>query len=62
MEYLPWNTSNDHEDPIIQIVPISPNSHKIHDEMEHPVLSLLENPKKLRQKHDQNFQMEGKPF
>ena len=38
------------------------NSHKPHDEMGHPVLSLLKSQWKLRQQHDQNFPMETKPL
>ena len=40
----------------------SANSHKLCDEMGHPVLSLLESQWKLKQQHDQNFPMEGKPL
>ena len=35
-------------------------SHKLYNEMGHPVLSLTESQWKLRQQHDQNFPMEGK--
>ena len=38
------------------------NRHKPHNETGHPVLSLLESQWKLRQQHDQNFPMEGKPL
>ena len=34
------------------------NSHKLYDEMAHPVLSLMESQWKLRQ-HDQRFPIEG---
>ena len=34
------------------------NSNKPHDEMRHPVLSLMESQWKLRQQHDQNFPLE----
>ena len=54
MEYL----SNDHEDHPNQ----DENNHKPHNEMGYPVLSLLESQWKLRQQHDQNFPMEGKPL
>ena len=54
MEYL----SNDHEDHPNQ----DENNHKPLDEMGYPVLSLLESQWKLRQQHDQNFPMEGKPL
>ena len=37
------------------------NNHKLYNEMGHPVLSLMENQWKLRQQHDQNFPIEGKP-
>ena len=50
--------SNDQEDYPIQ----HENSHKLCDEMAHPVLSLLESQWKLRQQRDQNFPMEGKPL
>ena len=53
MEHL----SNDHKD--------CPNQHKIShklcDEMEHPIVNLMESQWKLRQQHDLNFPMEGKP-
>ena len=54
MEHL----SNDHEDHPNQ----HENSHKPRDETGYPVLSLLESQWKLRQQHDQNFLMEGKPL
>ena len=38
------------------------NSHKLCDEMEHPVLSLLESQWKLRHRHDQDFQTDRKPL
>ena len=54
MEHL----SNDHED--------HPNQHKnsckLCDEAGHPVVNLMESQWKLRQQHDQNFLMEGKPL
>ena len=50
--------SNDHEDHPIQ----QENSHKLCSEMGHLILSLVESQWKLRQQHDQNFQMEGKPL
>ena len=50
MEHL----SNDHEDHL--------NQHENSYETGHPVLSLLESQWKLRQQHDQNFPMEGKPL
>ena len=50
MEHL----SNDHED--------HDHQHKNSDEMGHPVLSLLESQWKLKQQHNQNFPMEGKPL
>ena len=52
MEHL----SNDHEDHRSQ----HKNSHK--DEMGHPIVNLIESQWKLRQQHDQNFPMEGKPL
>ena len=30
--------------------------------MEHPVVDMMESQWKLRQQHDQNFPMEGKPL
>ena len=53
MEHL----SNDNEDHPNQ----QKNSHKPRNETGHPVLSLLESQWKLRQQHDQNFPIEGKP-
>ena len=54
MDYL----SNNHKD--------SPNqyktSHKLCDETGHPLANLMESQWKLRQQHDQNFQMEGEPL
>ena len=54
MEHL----SSDHEDRPNQ----HKNSHKLCDETEHPNLSLAESQWKLRQPHDQNFPMNGKPL
>ena len=54
MEHL----SNDHEEHPNQ----HENSHKICDETEHTILSLLESQWKLIQQYDQNFPMEGKPL
>ena len=54
MEHL----SNDHEDYPNQ----HENSHKLCNEIGHPVVNLLESQWKLRQQHDQNFLMEGKPL
>ena len=50
--------SNDHKDHHIQ----HKDSHKPHDGTGHPISSLLESQWKMRQQHDQNFSMEGKPF
>ena len=54
MEHL----SNDPED--------CPNQHKnsikLFNETGHPVVNLMESQWKLRQQHDQNFPMEGKPL
>ena len=47
MEHL----SNDHED-----------ENKLCDERGHPVVNLIESQWKLRQQHDQNLPMEGKPL
>ena len=46
---------NDHEDHPNQYK----NSHKLCDEMEHPVVNLREGLWKLRLQHDQNFLMEA---
>ena len=54
MEHL----SNDHKNHPNQ----HENSHKLCDEMWHPVLNLLESQWKPRQQHDQNFQIQGKPL
>ena len=54
MEYL----SNDQKDHPNQ----HENSHKPHNEMGHPVLSLLEHQWKLRKQHGQNFPIEGEPL
>ena len=55
-DILPWNISQ----------MINPNqcenSHKLNDEVGHPVLNLTESQWKLRQQHDQNFRMKGKPL
>ena len=37
-------------------------SHKLCNETEYPVVNLMESQQKLRQQHDQNFPMEGKPL
>ena len=54
MEHL----SNDHEDHPNQ----HENSHKLCDEMGHPVVNFMESQWKLRQQHDQNLAMEGNPL
>ena len=54
MEHL----SNDHEDRPNQ----HENSHKLCNETDHPVVNMMESQWKLRQEHDQNFPMEGKPM
>ena len=54
MEHL----SNDLEDRPNQ----DENSHKLCDEVEHPVVNLMESNWKLRHQHDQNFPMGGKPL
>ena len=38
------------------------NSQKLCSETGHPVVNLMESQWKLRQQHDQNFAMEGKPL
>ena len=57
-DILPWNITNGHKDHPNQ----HKNNHRLCNEMEHPVLSLLESQWKLRYEHDQNFPMEGKPL
>ena len=53
MEHL----SNDHENnPNLHV-----NSHKLSDETKHPIVNLMESQWKLRQQHDLDFPMEGKP-
>ena len=54
MEHL----SNDHKDHPNQ----HENIHMLYDEMGHLVLSLLESQWKLKQQHNQNLSMEGKPL
>ena len=54
LEHLP----NDHKDLPNQYA----NSHKLCDEKVNPLLSLKESQWKLRQQHDQNFLMKGKPL
>ena len=54
MEHL----SNDHEDH----PNCHENTHKLSDEMGHPVVNLMESQWKLKQQHDQNFPMDGKPW
>ena len=54
MEHL----SNDDEDHPYQ----HENSHKQCDETGHPVVNMMEGQWKLRQQHDQNFQMEERPL
>ena len=50
--------SNDHGDHPNQ----HKNSHKLCNEAGHLVFNLRESQWKLRQQHDQNFPMEGKPL
>ena len=50
--------SKDHQDRPNQ----HENSHKLYNKKGHPILSLTESQWKLRQQHDQNFPMEGKPL
>ena len=50
--------SNNHKDHLNQ----HKNSHKLCDEMGHSVVNLMESQWKLRQQHDQNFPIEGKPL
>ena len=51
MEHL----SSDHKDHPNRLE----NSHKLCNEMEHPVMSLLESQRKLRQQLDQNLEGDG---
>ena len=50
--------SNDHKDRPNQ----HENSHKLCDETRHPVVDLTASQWKLRQEHDQNYPLEGKPL
>ena len=52
------NLSNDQEDHHNQ----HEDSHKLCDETGHLIVNLMESQWKLRQKHDQNFPMQGKPL
>ena len=54
MEHL----SNDHEDHPNQ----DKNRHKQCDKTGHPIKNMMESQWKLRQQHDQDFPMEGKPL
>ena len=54
MEHL----SNDHKDCSNQ----DKNSHDLFNEMGHPIVGMTERQWKLRQQHEQNFLMEGKPL
>ena len=38
------------------------NSHKLCDEMRHLIVKLMENQWKVRQQHDQNSPLQGKPL
>ena len=46
-----WRQPNQHK-----------NSRKQSNKMRHPVVNMMESQWKLRQQHDQNFPMEGKPL
>ena len=54
MEHL----SNDHEDHPNQ----HENSYKLCEGARHPIMNLMESQWKLREQHDQNFPIEGKPL
>ena len=54
MEHL----SNDHEDRPNQ----HETSHKLCDETRHPAVNLMESQWKLKQQHNQNFPIEGRPL
>ena len=49
---------NDHEDCPNQ----HKNSYKEWNDVGYPVVNMMESQSKLRQQHDQNFPMEGKPL
>ena len=49
---------NGHKDPPNQ----HENSHSPGDKMGDPVVNLMESQWKLRQQHDQNFPVEGRPL
>ena len=49
---------NNHEDRPNQ----HENSHNLCDETDHLVVNMMESQWKLRQEHDQNFPVEGKPM
>ena len=55
---LPWNYLNQHKNHSIH----HENRHRLCDKTRHPIVSLMESWRKLRQQHDQNFPMEGKPL
>ena len=55
---LSWNISYDHEDHPNH----HDNSHKLYNETGCSIVNLMESQWKLRQQHDQNFPVEGKPL
>ena len=57
-QFQPEHLSNDHKDRPNQ----HENSHKQCNEMGHPIMNMMESQWKLRQQHDQNLTMEGRPL
>ena len=55
---IPWNYLNQHKNHSIHHA----NRHRLCDKTRHPIVSLMESWRKLRQQYDQNFPREGKPL
>ena len=54
-DILPWNISQ----VITKTIQINSRIVMLYNEMGHPVMSLLESQRKLRQQHDQNLEGNG---